>query len=200
MQPFNNLVVTVTLTGAQLKEVLEQQFAGYAGQTTSEDPAGVRRVHLHLHRVRGRSGAGSATPGAERRADRPGRDVPGHAPTTSSPTAATGSPNLTVATEPRDRARLRRRLARRVPRRRRRSRRDRGTGSPRSAELGGPTSSGGASEPPMESAGDAHRGPFRRQLGTGRVFPSGRQQADRSESAKGHGRPFSVNGTGMVRA
>ena len=33
VQPFNNLVVTVTLTGAQLKEVLEQQWAGYAGQT-----------------------------------------------------------------------------------------------------------------------------------------------------------------------
>jgi 5'-nucleotidase len=35
VQPFNNLVVTVTLTGAQLKEVLEQQFAGYAGQSTN---------------------------------------------------------------------------------------------------------------------------------------------------------------------
>jgi 5'-nucleotidase len=36
VQPFNNLVVTQTLTGAQLKEVLEQQFAGYAGQTTQK--------------------------------------------------------------------------------------------------------------------------------------------------------------------
>jgi 5'-nucleotidase len=35
VQPFNNLVVTQTFTGAQLKEVLEQQFAGYAGQTTT---------------------------------------------------------------------------------------------------------------------------------------------------------------------
>lgn len=34
VQPFNNLVVTQTLTGTQLKEVLEQQFVGYAGQTT----------------------------------------------------------------------------------------------------------------------------------------------------------------------
>jgi 5'-nucleotidase len=34
VQPFNNLVVTQTFTGAQLKEVLEQQFAGFAGQTT----------------------------------------------------------------------------------------------------------------------------------------------------------------------
>jgi 5'-nucleotidase len=32
VQPFNNLVVTQTYTGAQLKEVLEQQFDGYAGQ------------------------------------------------------------------------------------------------------------------------------------------------------------------------
>ena len=32
VEPFNNLVVTVTLTGAQLKEVLEQQFPGFAGQ------------------------------------------------------------------------------------------------------------------------------------------------------------------------
>jgi 5'-nucleotidase len=34
VQPFNNLVVTQTFTGAQLKEVLEQQFAGFAGQIT----------------------------------------------------------------------------------------------------------------------------------------------------------------------
>jgi 5'-nucleotidase len=33
VQPFNNLVVTQVLTGAQLKEVLEQQFVGFAGQT-----------------------------------------------------------------------------------------------------------------------------------------------------------------------
>jgi 5'-nucleotidase len=36
VQPFNNLVVTQTLTGAQIKEVLEQQFAGYAGQSTTK--------------------------------------------------------------------------------------------------------------------------------------------------------------------
>ena len=35
VQPFNNLVATQTFTGAQLKEVLEQQFAGYAGQTVT---------------------------------------------------------------------------------------------------------------------------------------------------------------------
>ncbi|BCB81488.1 bifunctional metallophosphatase/5'-nucleotidase [Phytohabitans flavus] len=33
VQPFNNLVVTQTLTGALLKEVLEQQFVGFGGQT-----------------------------------------------------------------------------------------------------------------------------------------------------------------------
>jgi 5'-nucleotidase len=36
VQPFNNLVVTQTLTGAQLKDVLEQQFTGYKGQTTDK--------------------------------------------------------------------------------------------------------------------------------------------------------------------
>ena len=35
MQPFNNLVVTRTYTGAQLKQVLEQQFAGFGGQTVT---------------------------------------------------------------------------------------------------------------------------------------------------------------------
>jgi 5'-nucleotidase len=36
VQPFNNLVVTQTLTGALLKNVLEQQFTGYQGQTTDK--------------------------------------------------------------------------------------------------------------------------------------------------------------------
>ena len=35
VQPFNNLVVTQTFTGAQLSQVLEQQFAGCVGQTTT---------------------------------------------------------------------------------------------------------------------------------------------------------------------
>ncbi|MCA2218575.1 bifunctional metallophosphatase/5'-nucleotidase [Jidongwangia harbinensis] len=34
VQPFNNLVVTQTLTGAQLSDVLEQQFVGFGGQGT----------------------------------------------------------------------------------------------------------------------------------------------------------------------
>jgi 5'-nucleotidase len=33
VQPFNNLVVTQTFTGAQIKDVLEQQFIGFGGQT-----------------------------------------------------------------------------------------------------------------------------------------------------------------------
>ncbi|WP_432835506.1 bifunctional metallophosphatase/5'-nucleotidase [Dactylosporangium sp. CA-092794] len=33
VQPFNNLVVTQSFTGAQIKDVLEQQFAGFQGQT-----------------------------------------------------------------------------------------------------------------------------------------------------------------------
>jgi 5'-nucleotidase len=33
VQPFNNLVVTQTFTGAQIKDVLEQQFVGFTGQT-----------------------------------------------------------------------------------------------------------------------------------------------------------------------
>ncbi|GID26522.1 bifunctional metallophosphatase/5'-nucleotidase [Paractinoplanes brasiliensis] len=36
VQPFNNLVVTQTFTGTQLKAVLEQQFAGHEGQTTTK--------------------------------------------------------------------------------------------------------------------------------------------------------------------
>jgi 5'-nucleotidase len=36
VQPFNNLVVTQNYTGAQLEEVLEQQFAGYAGQDVTK--------------------------------------------------------------------------------------------------------------------------------------------------------------------
>jgi 5'-nucleotidase len=34
VQPFNNLVVTQTFTGAEIKDVLEQQFVGAFGQTT----------------------------------------------------------------------------------------------------------------------------------------------------------------------
>ena len=35
VQPFNNLVATISLTGAQLKTVLEQQFPGFMGQTAT---------------------------------------------------------------------------------------------------------------------------------------------------------------------
>jgi 5'-nucleotidase len=36
VQPFNNLVVTQTFTGAQIKDVLEEQFTGFAGQTSTK--------------------------------------------------------------------------------------------------------------------------------------------------------------------
>ncbi|GAA3226385.1 bifunctional metallophosphatase/5'-nucleotidase [Dactylosporangium siamense] len=36
VQPFNNLVVTQPISGAQLKKVLEQQFTGFEGQTTQK--------------------------------------------------------------------------------------------------------------------------------------------------------------------
>jgi 5'-nucleotidase len=36
VQPFNNLVVTQTFTGAQIKDALEQQFIGYKGQTSTK--------------------------------------------------------------------------------------------------------------------------------------------------------------------
>ena len=50
-------MVTQTFTGAQLKDVLEQQFVGYNGQTTPEGPAGVGRVHLHLDSTRPPAGS-----------------------------------------------------------------------------------------------------------------------------------------------
>ena len=94
---------------------------------------------------------------------------------------------------------LRRRLAGGVPRHR-----------PDRARPGEPDHQDRLSQealPPQAARGAADgecrghtRCPFRRQLGTGSDFPSGRQPADRSETAKGHGRPFSTNGTGMVRA
>ncbi len=48
VQPFNNLVVTQTLTGAQLKAVLEQQFVGGGtpAQIGAADPADLSRVQL----------------------------------------------------------------------------------------------------------------------------------------------------------
>ncbi|GGK92184.1 bifunctional metallophosphatase/5'-nucleotidase [Mangrovihabitans endophyticus] len=36
VQPFNNLVVTQTFTGAQLKDVLEEQFVGFGAQTSQK--------------------------------------------------------------------------------------------------------------------------------------------------------------------
>ena len=54
VQPFNNLVVTQTFTGAQLKDVLEQQFAGFGGQTTQRilQVVGGPDLLLEQHRPR----------------------------------------------------------------------------------------------------------------------------------------------------
>lgn len=62
VQPFNNLVVTQTLTGAQIKAVLEQQFqatfdrilqvsAGFTYTYNKSLPAGSRIYHLKLNNV-----------------------------------------------------------------------------------------------------------------------------------------------------
>ena len=58
VQPFNNLVVTRTYTGAQVKEVLEQQWAGYAGQTSTKILQVSDELHLQL-----RHHAGPRRPG-----------------------------------------------------------------------------------------------------------------------------------------
>ncbi len=52
VQPFGNSLVTMTLTGAQIETLLEQQFPGCLGQTTYAYPAGFQRLHLCLQRLR----------------------------------------------------------------------------------------------------------------------------------------------------
>ena len=61
VQPFNNLVATQTFTGAQLKNVLEQQFVGFERPDRAADPAAVGGVHLHLRLDPAATAAGSAT-------------------------------------------------------------------------------------------------------------------------------------------
>ena len=66
VQPFNNLVTTQTFTGAQIKDVLEQQFVGFGGQTVqrilqvsagftydydSTGPAGAKVSNIQLNGV-----------------------------------------------------------------------------------------------------------------------------------------------------
>ncbi|WP_433613839.1 bifunctional metallophosphatase/5'-nucleotidase [Dactylosporangium sp. CA-139114] len=66
VQPFNNLVVTQSFTGAQIKDVLEQQFVGFQGQTvqrmlqvsagftyniTASAPAGSKISNIQLNGV-----------------------------------------------------------------------------------------------------------------------------------------------------
>jgi 5'-nucleotidase len=45
VQPFNNLVVTQSFTGQQIKDVLEQQFTGFGGQTSQK----ILQVSAGLH-------------------------------------------------------------------------------------------------------------------------------------------------------
>ena len=47
VQPFGNSLVTMTLTGAQIDELLDQQWVG---QTSPAHPAGVGGIHLHVGR------------------------------------------------------------------------------------------------------------------------------------------------------
>ena len=54
VQPFNNLVVTQTFTGAQLKDVLEQQFVGFGGQTVQRILQVSAGLHLHVRQHRRR--------------------------------------------------------------------------------------------------------------------------------------------------
>ena len=50
VQPFGNSLVTLTLTGAQIDRVLEQQWDGQG--TTPKVLQDLRRAHLHVERVR----------------------------------------------------------------------------------------------------------------------------------------------------
>ena len=81
VQPFSNIVVTKTMTGAQIEQVLEQQFVTSAGPARS--PPLILQVSggLQLHVGPRPSGGGQGRPGddhAERCAARSGRFVPGH--------------------------------------------------------------------------------------------------------------------------
>ena len=73
MMPFGNNLVVMTLTGAQMKTVLEQQFAGVAraaGPACALAPS--PRLHLHCRRARNRAATRRGN-GAQRQADRPRR-------------------------------------------------------------------------------------------------------------------------------
>ena len=87
VQPFSNIVTTKTMTGAQIKTVLEQQFTvnslsnpGAVGATLRAVNARaillVEGFHLHMVRVGSRRQQGQQH-GAERRSDRLERDLPG---------------------------------------------------------------------------------------------------------------------------
>ena len=60
VQPFNNLVASMDLTGAQIKALLNEQWNG-RNETAQEDPAGLGS-DLHVGRL-GRGAAGHQRPG-----------------------------------------------------------------------------------------------------------------------------------------
>ena len=55
VQPFNNFVVSMDLTGAQIKALLNEQWNGNneSHSLRQQDPPGVR-AHLHLGQLTGR--------------------------------------------------------------------------------------------------------------------------------------------------
>jgi len=50
-QPFRNQLVTITLTGKQIKDMLEQAMAR---SEAAKDPAGVEGIRLCVGRIEGR--------------------------------------------------------------------------------------------------------------------------------------------------
>ena len=83
MQPFGNTLVTLTLTGAQLLEVLKQQWCG-AERRRASSCRPERALHVDRGRARAIAGQpcdGAAEPGERRSDRRPAVD----------PAAATGS-------------------------------------------------------------------------------------------------------------
>ena len=58
VQPFNNYLVSMALTGAQIKALLDPAVDAARTPRRTEDPAGVEglRLHLQRHRGTGRSG------------------------------------------------------------------------------------------------------------------------------------------------
>jgi 5'-nucleotidase len=98
VQPFYNNLVTLTLTGAQLLQVLEQQWAG---QPSAAGPraAGEPRLQLHLGR---QPPAGPARAGRQPEARRQARHGPDTLRVTVNSFLASGGDNFTALKQGRD--------------------------------------------------------------------------------------------------